>query len=377
MTFISLRAGGYLAKAGGGGGVASISLALSDSTHDVGDSVDITATASNFTPTSYIFDIEGFDGDRFTVVQASNVYSWTVNTEGDFTIYVSATDGSSTAYSSISGSVNVETEATALISALETAYGGSLGSTQARCIDVFFKGIKGHLFSNPIDISSSFTGPAKVFLRVPQNDTTASVAAYAIEALSAAAATAVNYVSGDATVNGMTGGTGKYISAGVYSDDFSATSMTMGYMARSLSGFNGHEIGNTEHWLASCFGGSSTLGLRIINLATNDILPRLLNEGADPYSKSIFFAQSRSATAERVVMYNGVSPKIYTTSSGVSPTHNEIYFGAANGVGSSTATNVFSFVALGMTNAKLNYLYTVVKWFNNNIITGGRLLNLP
>jgi hypothetical protein len=84
-----------------GAPTASVSLALSDSDPFVGDVVVLTATATNFTPTSYQFRIENGTDLALIVTQAGNVYNWTVPTlVGTYNVYVLATDGSNKLYES-------------------------------------------------------------------------------------------------------------------------------------------------------------------------------------------------------------------------------------------------------------------------------------
>jgi hypothetical protein len=79
----------------------SVSLALSDSNPFVGDIVTLTATPTNFTPTSYQFRIEQGTDLVLIVTQVGNTYNWTVpSIIGTYTIYVLTTDGSNNLYKS-------------------------------------------------------------------------------------------------------------------------------------------------------------------------------------------------------------------------------------------------------------------------------------
>ena len=84
-----------------GGGGSSISLAVSDSTPDLGDSVTITATPSaGYVPMSYTFTIPRINGDTISVTQTgagANIYTWTAEGNGTVTINVCSTDGTDTA----------------------------------------------------------------------------------------------------------------------------------------------------------------------------------------------------------------------------------------------------------------------------------------
>lgn len=86
MTFISLRAGGYLAKSGGGGGV-TFSIAVDDSTPDFGDTIEFSATGSSLTGVEWY--VEGVH------VGSGTPLNWVVNMSGTFTVTAVGTDGSS------------------------------------------------------------------------------------------------------------------------------------------------------------------------------------------------------------------------------------------------------------------------------------------
>ena len=85
---------------GGGGSGGSVSVALSDETPDLGQSVTITASVTGFTANSYIFF--AYQGTKITYIaqQASNVFVWPVSLNGTFDVYVFATDGTAKAYGS-------------------------------------------------------------------------------------------------------------------------------------------------------------------------------------------------------------------------------------------------------------------------------------
>jgi hypothetical protein len=70
-----------------------LSIAISDSTPNFGDSVTITVTPTGFTPTLYTFHIPQRDGTYLLVTQGSNVYTWTTDVVGSVSIMVTATNG--------------------------------------------------------------------------------------------------------------------------------------------------------------------------------------------------------------------------------------------------------------------------------------------
>jgi hypothetical protein len=79
----------------------SLSVAVSDNSPDVGDTITITATPTGFTPTNHLFFT--YDGATIEeiVEQASGVYNWLVDRVGTYDIYVLATDGTTNAYGTV------------------------------------------------------------------------------------------------------------------------------------------------------------------------------------------------------------------------------------------------------------------------------------
>jgi hypothetical protein len=78
-----------------------VTVTVSDATPSTGDTITITATASGFTPTNYLFF--SYDGVTIEEIvdQASGVYNWFVDRAGTYDIYVLATDGTTSAYGTV------------------------------------------------------------------------------------------------------------------------------------------------------------------------------------------------------------------------------------------------------------------------------------
>lgn len=72
----------------------SLAVAISDTTPDVGDEVDIVATPTGITPTSYTFYTPLPNGGYVRTNQVSGTLSWRVSVKGVGNVYVTATDGS-------------------------------------------------------------------------------------------------------------------------------------------------------------------------------------------------------------------------------------------------------------------------------------------
>jgi hypothetical protein len=77
---------------------SSVSLTVSDTTPDFRQTITLTATPSNITPTLYTFFT--FDGVTIQLIveQVGAVYNWTANRSGTYDVYVLATDGINNVY---------------------------------------------------------------------------------------------------------------------------------------------------------------------------------------------------------------------------------------------------------------------------------------
>jgi hypothetical protein len=75
----------------------TLSLGVSDATPTVGDTLTLTATPTNITPTSYMYFVATGTDILYLATQASNVYNWTVSLPGSITPHVIADDGTDSA----------------------------------------------------------------------------------------------------------------------------------------------------------------------------------------------------------------------------------------------------------------------------------------
>lgn len=130
---------------GSGGSVPSVSLGVSDTTPDFGQTITLTASPTNITPTSYIFFI--YDGSTIELIieQAGAVYNWATNRSGTYDVYVLATDGTNNVYALSEITVALDPDAAAFLiatgitdpiiqSAIEELVGGLKGfSIWSKC----------------------------------------------------------------------------------------------------------------------------------------------------------------------------------------------------------------------------------------------------
>ena len=202
---------------------ASIAITYSNNTPTYGDTITITATPTDITPTSYTFIIAG-NIDETITVQVGNTLSWVVNTLNP-TIYVQATDGSSFA-ASVDSLLTVSsiTEAGTFITALETQTSDTMGARQKDAVNRLVWMLKGNDTTNSTDLWTSFSGTNNVmYIYCPTTDSTASFDGYKINLLNPTFfGTFVNMVAGDINKEGIVGGSGKYLNMNVQPTDFGA-----------------------------------------------------------------------------------------------------------------------------------------------------------
>lgn len=87
--------------------IPSISVAISDTTPQIGDEININITPTDYTPTNYKVFLWSGSELTFIADQASDtVAAWAVPVTGDFDIYVMATDGSNRAWASTPGTAS-------------------------------------------------------------------------------------------------------------------------------------------------------------------------------------------------------------------------------------------------------------------------------
>jgi hypothetical protein len=79
----------------------SLTVAVSDDTPNFGDTITITATPTNITPTSYTFSLPDQFGEFLNVTQAGNTLNWVVNNFGTGMICVKAATISESAYGEV------------------------------------------------------------------------------------------------------------------------------------------------------------------------------------------------------------------------------------------------------------------------------------
>ncbi len=211
MPGIGISGGRFACDSSVGG--SSLSVALSDSSPKLDETITITVTPTGITPTSYTFFLPKQDGTFDEVTQASSAYDWKVKKYDAFEVTVTATDGSLEATSTVIGTTSGDVDADAFITAHNSATGGTMDATMEANTLGFFLRLKGINTTFYEDVFAQLSAAdAEIYPCIPDDVSGASVSGYSINAIDPTNnATMVGFVASDATVNGLTGGSGKYM----------------------------------------------------------------------------------------------------------------------------------------------------------------------
>lgn len=264
-------------------------------------------------------------------------------------------------------------DALAFIARHNQLSGATMGTVQQNAIFQFFNEIKGVGTPNGSNLATKLIDDlnSRLFLYCPVNDTTASFAAYALS-INLAEGTFVNMVSGDLSVNGVTGGAGKYLNFGNSPSSFSASNYALGLYMRSTSGAAGQvPVGVIES------GVTKAAFLNPRNASDNlaSAMNQTVTDGTSNTNASGFYISSRTTNTEYMIFKNG---SLFATK-----THNTTTASSLNTYGHANNSNT------GVTNEDSRQLCTLfhcggltaneaedfayaLNNFNTNCITGGR-----
>jgi len=362
---------------------ASVSVALDDTTPEYDQTVQITATATGITATSYIFYLPTREGYQ-TVQQASNVYNWTCRAVGAFSVQVAATDGSSAGIGEESGTQSGDVNASAIIAAHNTVTGNTMGAVQQAAVLNAVLRLKGAIGTFNVRIWDTAISQGWEWLPyIPINDSTANALAYSVEFFDpSTTVTLNNFVSGDFSVDGLVGGAGKFIEKKHAPDDYPQND-AFGFTYINTYNSGGIAFGSTD--LADPLGnpGNSfffkNLQFGTVQAAANDIRRSQINPtnetGANDteglcgvWRLQPYYTQGIIGCALRET--EGTLPNSTT------PASNKFYGHASNSSGGVTreSSDRICGIIVGQANnlQTLSQVKYVVETFQEEIVTGGR-----
>ena len=206
-------------------------------------------------------------------------------------------------------------EALAFIAAHEAATGLTMGEVQKLAILGFVDRLKGNGTTNGSDIwTKAISNNARMWIHAPSNDSTISFSGCNVELFSQTTlGTFNNFVSGDLTVYGLKGGTGKYFETNISSDMFPVDNYGYGFYSRT------NVKGNSY-----IDAGANSGNYFQTRVNADGLIARINTTGPDfavsPFtdSRGLFQIQSESTTNASLAWNGNIissSTKLRTTSS--------------------------------------------------------------
>jgi hypothetical protein len=234
--------------------------------------------------------------------------------------------------------------------------------------------LKGATTPNNSDLFSYHTADtnSRFFPLIPVNDSTVSIAGYTLDMFQLATGSYGGFVSGDFSVNGVTGGNTKYFDTGISPSALPIDNISNAIYSRTnISGFDS-DYGATD----------------VANSLTNSVRAETLNAGTfrftinDSTNNSVAFPDSlglrlanRVSTDKSARDTNRSTGEQFTLATTSSPTANT-YFHVANGFTTffyySRRQLCLYWQALGMTQAQIEDWAYIMNYIQETVITGGR-----
>lgn len=349
----------------------SLSIGLSTSTPNYASSLTITATPSGISPTTYTFFVTNTVGECFMVTQAGNVYAYTVLIAGTLKVSIVGTDGSNDVGADAPftcDNLSTITKAAEFIYAHNNATGLTMASVQRSAITTLVNNLNGSGTTNSSQFLARMVAQgSKFYPYCPVDNSTANANAYKMCLINPSAnLTFTNFVAGDFTSNGLTGGATKQASTGVAMN---------AYLAQR-TGFH-----------AYCRTNSATGGLQAIGNGVSGGLEFWLRDGGQCYVKiNNASTYTNAAVADSLALFSssvkiGTSTQIYkrgvlvTTGAAAASMPSSADIKLHSGGGVNYETRQFAGFCIGFTPETTNEWadwYQLWQTYQTNVITGGR-----
>lgn len=342
-----------------------------------GDTIYINLDVTGITtPTEYRFFVCD-SGMVFNFTsQGTATLSWLIAGLDDLVIYGEAVDATDAACALLQKDITLvmDADAKAFIVAHNAASGAEMEYLQMITVVNTYLMLKGADTTNNSDLWTILDGSnSEIYPFVPVSDTLANASAYALDMVDPSiAATWVNFTTGDFSVNGVTGGSTKYLAMKRAPSDFGQNDAGAdAYSRSSLAGTSNVVVGAT----AVAIGSSSSTLLNISSNLTYSIVNTNTSGGTVTSSGLGLFSVNRNNSANVQTYDSGVQINSVTLTS-VAPTTNKFY-GVANNTNGTAERNFTGQLAMvcarsGFTAAEITDWNEVWEYFQTNIITGGR-----
>ena len=389
QPFGSVLSGGTIDVPSDCGSSVSVTVTLSDDTPRMDDVVTVTASATGITATSYTFYLPKCQGYE-AITQASPTLNWPVRVYGAFEVVVTATDGAIEGVGSVNGTTSGDVNADAFIAAHETATGLTMNNVQRAAVLNACLGLKGSGLAGYTDYlwDGLSSAGASWAIYCPVSDSVANASAYSIELFDPSTLlTLVGFVPADITVNGMIGGTGKYLKMGVAPDQYPQdNAFAMVYNRTQSPPANAAMYGSCS-LQADVFGINNNAS--VITTAFSNRLAAGLNGGRlNNVAYAVTPSINRQAGINAVTRTSSLSQQAWTDTGirsqtagntdewSYTPSDREYYVHAANGSAGehrATTAQLCGFMCGPCDNLRaFDQIKAVFTRFQQEVITGGR-----
>lgn len=265
----------------------------------------------------------------------------------------------------------------------QTVSGGALGKTQKEALTNFVKNLAGKNTTNGSNLLLKFHNHGtRIWPQLPKEDESADASVYSMELFTGNQLGSYNnFVGGDFTNLGVTGGSGKYFDSGVRPDDFPLDDVGHHINVRNVLATSGFDF------MGVIFGAGNDNGTRYYpqtsqrsRIAVNSKFPTSF---VTITNHNGFIGMQREVGAEASTRVRRTQNGAYSytqlySTQGITPNGN-IYIHCLNNVGNATAdrfnSSRINFYLLGapsLTENELSDLYQSLTGYNQTVITGGR-----
>lgn len=348
---------------------------------DFGDTVYIKSTVTGITPTEYRFFVFETASNGVATVQVGNSISYDITSFNDLVIYAEAKDASVAAASvtAFEVTINSDADANAFINAHNTASGQTMAAPQQQVIQGLFQRLKGAGTTFGSDLWTKLkTSGARIFPYTPVDDSTVSIPAYGLDMIQLESQSFHGFLPSDFKVTGLTGGSGKYTKTGLLTTSFNINNIGGNVYSRT-SLDNAAIFRMSFGTMTSDSWSSATDGYSLWPRFSGSIFVHS-NSGwvgsVSTVNSLGLLAQQRNSSSNIDVYQNGLLAGTLTKTS-VAQCALEIYGHAMNSTVGALYPDPSELAWLcpampSLTDNEMADYYEVVKYYQENIITGGR-----
>lgn len=263
-----------------------------------------------------------------------------------------------------------DSDAVAFVTAHETATGVQMENTQREAVCTLVGMLKGTGTTNGSDLWTLLTTRGSyLHILCPSSNSVASANGYSIELLSASSVgTFNNFIAGDFTPSGLSGGTTKYFDLGVAPSAWALNDAGLAFYVLSLASASSLIGASDSNQHVLRIGVSpATIAARVNNTAYGTI-PTVSGIG--------LYHVERVSSTQQQKYFNGSFINTEARSSTTQPTVNA-YSMAFNNAGSPASefnglSGGWAFNLPQMTDNEAQDFYDSLSTYQSNVITGGR-----